>query len=100
MTTTNSASFSADRPLPPRIDLRTLVERELSQQWETWAPQHPHLARAIVRMALVEQLVQALHDTPELRAALAQAAVDGQHLATGSRIAQVIQQVVRRALGW
>jgi len=80
-------------------ELRELVRMRLDLQWAAFADRHPHLARAIERTALIEQVVDRLADDPDFTQAMEQAATDRRTLTAAGRAIEFIDVWVRRVLG-
>lgn len=55
----------------PNPTLRAALETATSQAYETWAKQHPSLARFIDRITIMESITTRLRDTDEYRQAIA-----------------------------
>jgi len=58
-------------------ELRALVNSRVDLQWSDFADKHPHLARAIERTVLVEQVVERLADDPAFTEAMGDGAGGG-----------------------
>jgi len=79
--------------------LQDLVQSRIDLQWSAFAAGHPHLARAIERTVLVEQVIERLADDPAFTDAMARAAVDRQTTHAADRAIRFIDVWVRRVLG-
>lgn len=79
--------------------LHEVIAHRLEAPLADFARQHPHLAAAVDRMALVESTVRRLSDDPEYRRAMEQAAVDDATLEATARVAALIDRCVTRLLG-
>lgn len=78
--------------------LRDRVMAQVPQRWESWALDHPHLARAIDRLKLMESAVQRWREEPEFQTALRQAVWNESKRRTAGKVYQLIERLVSRVL--
>ncbi len=84
--------------MPTTTPLSDLVAQRLNLHWDDFAKAHPHLAAAINRVQLVESAVAALHDDPQLAAALKQAGIDEARLSELTPLVSLIDGILQRLL--
>jgi hypothetical protein len=82
-----------------REALERLVTDRTEVHWPAFAAQHPHLARAISRIVLVEVTVDRLASDPKFRAAVDEAARDQTRLNAAAEVSGVVDRWVRRLIG-
>lgn len=79
--------------------LNELVRARLDVQWAAFAEHHPHLAKAVERTTLIEQVVDRLADDERFVAAMGQAAADRRTLDAAGDVVEIVDALVRRVLG-
>lgn len=76
--------------------LKDLIQDKVSNRWDQWAREHPHLAAAIDQATLVEATVQRLADDPAFQAAIKEADIDEETLrAAGRVLAEAEKWIIR-----
>ena len=78
--------------------LRDLVAERLDRHYLAWAADHPHLARAIDRVQLVDTTVTRLRDDPEFVAAMRDADLDEHRLARAAKALEVVERWATRVV--
>jgi len=83
---------------PEHTALRDAVQQHLDVRWSDFQLNHPHLAAAIDRIALIDQVVERIAADPAYQQAMQGAAVDAAALAAGREVMELIETWVRRLL--
>ncbi len=71
--------------------LRDLVAERLDRHYLAWAADHPHLARAIDRVQLIDTTVANLRDDPAFAAAMREADLDEHRLAQAAKALELVE---------
>jgi hypothetical protein len=77
------------------LNVRPLVEQAIDREWPAFAAAHPRLAAILHDELLIESAVADLHDDPEYREAMANAAAAG---LAADVLGEVVGKVVSRFL--
>ncbi len=78
--------------------LRDLIARRVDVRWDQFTREHPHLAAAIDRVHLNEQVVHHLERDLRYLAAMRAADLDEAQLARAAEVLERIEQVVTLVL--
>lgn len=81
----------------PRVP--TLVAQAAQKAYDAWAAEHPALAGAIDRIALVEQAARSLRDSDDYRAAIAHYHQARSELDLLDRLTELAGPILQRILG-
>ena len=78
--------------------LRDLVEDRIAGTWADWSARHPHLAAAIDRTRLTDDVVGSLQDDEELTRLLREADLDTAHLRAALRLVRLADGIIHQAM--
>ncbi len=78
--------------------LRELVAGRIDARWDAWAKAHPHLAKTIDRINLIDATVTRLRDDPAFHNALQQAGLDEATLLRAARVLEHTERLIGRLL--
>ena len=78
--------------------LRDLVATHIDSALTQFQKDHPHLAAALDRIALIETTISRLEDDPDYRAAMQQSGIDELTLGLTNRVVDLVKRYAAKAV--